>query len=169
MAVALTGCNFFGGGDEASTSQEEQAAPAETQQAADTTAQTEPAPQETAPQQTTPATRVERPSVQTTAMDEPWTPTHTGTVDPGMTRAQVVAVWGEPVTERTTGNWTFMHFRNGCEASCGTFDVVMLEGGQVVDAIVRGQGHAYSGVSSSPPNRVAEFTPPASGPGDTES
>ncbi len=93
--------------------------------------------------------------------EEPWFPTHTGTVRPGMTSDEVVATWGPTVTDRAVGNWTFLYFRNGCEQACGTFDVVMLEGGQVVDAIVRGSGHTYAGVSSSPADRVAEFTPPA--------
>ena len=92
--------------------------------------------------------------------EEPWFPTHTGTVRPGMTSDEVVATWGPTVTDRAVGNWTFLYFRNGCEQACGTFDVVMLEGGQVVDAIVRGSGHTYAGVSSSPADRVAEFTPP---------
>jgi len=94
--------------------------------------------------------------------EEPWFPTDTGTVRPGMTSEEVVATWGPPVTDRAAGNWTFLYFRNGCEQACGTFDVVLLEGGQVVDAIVRGVGHTYAGISSSPPDRVGEFTAPAS-------
>ncbi len=93
--------------------------------------------------------------------EEPWFPSDTGTVRPGMTSDEVVATWGPSVADRAVGNWTFLYFRNGCEQACGTFDVVMLEGGQVVDAIVRGFGHTYAGVSSSPADRVAEFTPPA--------
>ena len=116
----------------------------------------------TTPPPMDPATEAAPPPQQTAAAmpsmpaaDEPWIPEFTGTVDPGMTRDQVVGVWGEPVTERSSGNRTYMYYRNGCEASCGTFDVVFLEGGQVVDAIVRGQGHDYSGMSSSPPGREA--------------
>ena len=95
-------------------------------------------------------------------VDEPWTPTDTGTISPGMSRADVIAVWGVPVAERQHGNRTYLYFRNGCEVTCGTFDLVFLEGDQVVDAIVRGQGHHYAGVSSSPVERAAEFTPPRS-------
>ncbi len=80
-----------------------------------------------------------------------------------MTREQVIAVWGEPVVKRSAGAWTYLFFRNGCEVSCGTFDVVFLQDGQVVDAIVRGEGHIYAGVSSSPPGRVAEPTPGRAG------
>ena len=73
---------------------------------------------------------------------------------------QVIGVWGEPVVERAAGAWTFLFFRNGCELACGTFDLVMFENDQAVDAVVRGRGHTYAGVSSSPANRLAEFTPP---------
>jgi len=96
-------------------------------------------------------------------MDEPWTPTHTGTVSPGMSREAVVGVWGEPVAQRASGDWTYLYYRNGCEYTCGTFDVVMLQGGEVVDAIVRGRGHIYSGVSSSPAGSEGQFTPPGGG------
>ena len=75
---------------------------------------------------------------------------------PGMSRDEVVAEWGEPVTERTLGEWSYLYFRNGCEIRCGTYDIVMLQGGQVVDAVVRAPNNAYSGVSSSPPDREAE-------------
>ncbi|UCF40769.1 MAG: hypothetical protein JSW43_00025 [Gemmatimonadota bacterium] len=96
-------------------------------------------------------------------VDEPWFPTDTGTVRPGMTRMDVIAVWGEPVVERSAGNRTYLYYRNGCEVTCGTYDVVFLENDQVVDAIVRGRGHNYAGMSSSPPDREAQFTPPVPG------
>jgi hypothetical protein len=98
------------------------------------------------------------------AEDQPWTPIDTGTVSPGMTRDQVIAVWGVPVAERTLEGRTYLYFRNGCEVSCGTFDVVFLETDQVVDAIVRGQGHNYSGTSSSPPERHGAMTRPGTPP-----
>ncbi len=93
------------------------------------------------------------------AQEVPWTPTDTGTVRPGMTRDEVVAVWGAPMTERTIGVWTYMYYRNGCERSCGIHDVVFLENGQVVNAIVRGRGHTYAGMSSSPSGQTPQFTP----------
>ena len=82
-----------------------------------------------------------------------------------MTREQVVEAWGEPAVERGAENWLYMHYRNGCEVTCGTDDIVFLQDGQVVDAIVRWQGHTYSGVSSSPPGREAEPTLPQGGIG----
>jgi hypothetical protein len=98
------------------------------------------------------------------AVDQPWTPTDTGTVAPGMTRDQVIAVWGVPAAERSLEGRTYLYFRNGCEVSCGTFDVVFLQNDQVVDAIVRGPGHTYSGTSSSPPERQGKMTKPGAPP-----
>jgi hypothetical protein len=127
----------------------------QTPAAMDTTTMAPP-PMETPPSQ--PARQA--PPVQMPTTDEPWTPTHTGTVTPGMTRDEVIGVWGPPVTERALGAWTYLYFRNGCEASCGTFDVVFLENGAVVNAIVRGAGHTYSGTSTSPPGQEPRATPP---------
>ncbi len=93
--------------------------------------------------------------------DEPWTPLDTGTVAPGMSREEVIALWGVPVAERSVGDRAYLYFRNGCEVSCGTFDVVFLENGVVVDAIVRGPGHNYAGTSTSPPGRKGQLTRPA--------
>jgi hypothetical protein len=130
-------------------------------QPADTT--TPPPPVDTPPP---PPVQVETPTRVITApslADEPWSPTDTGTVSPGMSRDQVVALWGQPVAERAAGSWNYLYFRNGCEVSCGTFDVVFLQSGQVVDAIVRGPGHGYAGTSSSPPGREPVATAPRSG------
>ncbi len=97
-----------------------------------------------------------------TAREIPWNPEFTGTIDPGMTRDQVISIWGEPVTERVNGNFGYMFYRNGCEIACGMYDTVLLEGNQVIDAVVRGAGHRYSGISSSPPGRTPEETLPQS-------
>ena len=103
----------------------------------------------------------QQPVRQTSAVDEvPYTPEMSGVVDPGMTREQVISVWGEPAQERQTGNRTYLYYRNGCENACGTYDLVLLEGGEVVDAVVRHPAHVYSGVSSSPAGRQPAFTPP---------
>lgn len=79
-------------------------------------------------------------------------------VRPGMTEAEVVAAWGEPLAKRTRGNFTYLHFQTDCLKECGTYDVVILEGGQVVDAIARSKNHRYDGVSSSPVERPPEYT-----------
>jgi hypothetical protein len=94
-------------------------------------------------------------------MDEPWTPVHTGTLAPGMGRDEVVALWGPPEVERMVGDRGYLYFRNGCEVTCGTYDVVFLEFGQVVDVIARGEGHTYAGTSSSPAGGMPAPTRPA--------
>ena len=81
-------------------------------------------------------------------------------VQPGMTEADVRARWGDPAAVRTANQWTYLFYHNGRERAAGTYDVVFLQNGQVVDAIVRGPEHAYGGQSSSPEGRVPEFTPP---------
>lgn len=86
--------------------------------------------------------------------DEPFVSQDTGTLDPGMRESDVYSLWGPPVSVRRAGQWTYLYFRNGCEYSCGTYDVVFLQDGQVVDVIHRWPGHRYSGQSSSPPGVV---------------
>jgi len=95
--------------------------------------------------------------------DEPLVSNDTGTIDPGMTERDVYSLWGPPVGVRRAGQWTYLYFRNGCEYSCGTYDVVFLHNGMVVDAVLRWPGHGYGGQSSSPPGVV----PLPTRPGDT--
>jgi hypothetical protein len=149
-AVAACG----GTDEEAGTPAETVQQPAPEVAAPPPASEQEPAPAEQAPVQQAPR------QTAAAAYDEPWTPEFTGTVDPGMSYDAVVGVWGEPVAERSADGRQYLYFRNGCEASCGTFDVVFLENGAVVDAIVRGPGHTYSGASSSPPGQEAVATLP---------
>ena len=88
----------------------------------------------------------------------------TRTVRPGMTEADVRARWGEPVAVRRLNDWTYLFFRNGEERRVGYYDVVLLQNGQVMDAVVRSADHVYAGQSSSPPDRAPSFTPPAGQP-----
>jgi hypothetical protein len=81
------------------------------------------------------------------------------TIKPGMTELEVRAIWGNPLTVRNAGAMTFLYFRNDC-SRCGTHDVVFLEGGQVIDAVVRDSHRRYDGVSSSPVERKPEATRP---------
>ncbi len=46
------------------------------------------------------------------------------------------------------------HPTQRCEYTCGTMDVVTLKNGAVVDAVLRWDGHRYSGESSSPPGKM---------------
>jgi hypothetical protein len=84
------------------------------------------------------------------------------TVRPGMNAAQVRAAWGAPSGTRTRGDYTYMFYANDCQPACGIQDVVILERGQVVDAVARGRGHRYDGVSSSPAGRTPSPTPSTS-------
>ena len=91
--------------------------------------------------------------------DVPYNSNDTGTINPGMTEREVYETWAAPAAVRRLGEYTYLFFRNGCEYTCGTMDVVTLQNGKVVDAIVRWDGHRYSGESSSPPGRVPTPTP----------
>ncbi|OLD05441.1 MAG: hypothetical protein AUI99_01535 [Gemmatimonadetes bacterium 13_1_40CM_3_69_22] len=82
--------------------------------------------------------------------DVPYNSPDTGTIAPGMSEKDVYALWGPPGAVRHQGEWTYLFFRNGCEYTCGTEDVVTLQDGHVVDAVLRWPGHGYSGQSSSP-------------------
>jgi len=72
------------------------------------------------------------------------------TIDPGMTREEVMAVIGQPVSTRSYQGFTYLLYKNGCEKKCGMNDLVVLDSGKVVDAVFRSKGRAYSGTSSSP-------------------
>jgi hypothetical protein len=94
------------------------------------------------------------PAGQALTRDVPYHSADTGTVNPGMSEREVYEIWAAPAAVRRVGEYTYLFFRNGCEYTCGTMDVVTLQNGHVVDAIVRWDGHRYSGESSSPPGRV---------------
>ncbi len=167
LCVATIGCDRvslpFLSRDEADTTAADTAVAVE-QPGLDTTALAPaPDPTELAQAPAQPEPQRPPPSRVSSLVDEPWFPTDTGTIRPGMSAMEVIAIWGEPVAERIYGSRTYLYYRNGCEVTCGTFDVVFLENDQVVDAIVRGRGHTYAGMSSSPPDREAQFTPPTTG------
>jgi hypothetical protein len=90
------------------------------------------------------------PDVPLPARDVPFDSPDTGTIAPGMGERDVYSLWGPPIAVRRQGDMTYLYYRNGCEYSCGTADVVFLQNGQVVDAVLRWPGHGYSGQSSSP-------------------
>jgi hypothetical protein len=125
----------------------------------------QPAPPATAPAKPpahrTPAIPVPQGPVAT--RDVPYDSKYTGTVDPGMSEKDVYAVWGPPAGVRRQGEFTYLFFPNGCEYTCGTADVVILQNNKIVDAVVRWPGHHYSGQSSSP----AATQPHARPGGDT--
>ena len=91
--------------------------------------------------------------------DVPYVSNDTGTIAPGMSERDIYALWGEPAAVRRAGEYTYLFFQNGCEYTCGTMDVVVLQNDQVVDAVLRWDGHRYSGESSSPPGRIPFANP----------
>jgi len=105
------------------------------------------------------------PAVPLPARDVPYESPDTGTIAPGMSEREVYSLWGPPIAVRHQGDMTYLYYRNGCEFTCGTEDVVFLQNNKVVDAVLRWPGHGYSGQSSSP------FATPPHGParpgGDT--
>lgn len=86
--------------------------------------------------------------------DVPFASQDTGTIAPGMAERDVYSLWGAPAAVRRAGEYTYLFFNNGCEYTCGTMDVVTLQNGNVVDAIVRWDGHRYAGESSSPQGKM---------------
>ena len=73
-----------------------------------------------------------------------------GSIDPGMSRAQVIERLGTPASERAMNGFTYLLYENGCERICGMSDLVTLQGDSVVDAIFRAPARQYTGESSSP-------------------
>jgi outer membrane protein assembly factor BamE (lipoprotein component of BamABCDE complex) len=71
-------------------------------------------------------------------------------IDPGMSRDSVVARFGKPASEQRYGNFTYLFYGNGREAQVGMADIVILENGVVVDAVLRSPRRSYTGTSSSP-------------------
>jgi hypothetical protein len=90
------------------------------------------------------------PSQPVAVVDVPYNSADTGTIAPGMAEKDIYSLWGPPADVRRQGQYTYLFFPNGCEHTCGTADVVILQNGQVVDAVLRWPGHGYSGQSSSP-------------------
>ena len=76
--------------------------------------------------------------------------TGAGTIDPGMTRAQVIERLGKPATIRTYQGSTYLMYSNKCGKKCGMQDLVILEHDSVVDAVLRSPDRHYTGTSSSP-------------------
>ncbi len=72
------------------------------------------------------------------------------TVAPGMSKAQVIASLGQPITSRTVGEDTYLFYVNACGKKCGINDLVILHADSVADAIFRAPDRHYTGKSSSP-------------------
>lgn len=77
------------------------------------------------------------------------------TISPGMTTAQVRSLLGEPATVRTTGDWSYLYYLNGCAVRCGSDDVVFVQNGRVVTAVFR---TARRRIAGGPASAVLERT-----------
>lgn len=77
-------------------------------------------------------------------------------IDPGMSREQVIAKLGKPVSEHSSGARTYLYYANGDEKKYGMHDFVALEDGKVIDAVFRSNARKYNGKSSSPAPVPAE-------------
>ena len=71
-------------------------------------------------------------------------------IDPGMTKSQVIERLGVPAAERVSGAYTYLFYQNGREYTVGMSDLVILQNNAVVDAIFRSAAREYTGRSSSP-------------------
>jgi hypothetical protein len=71
-------------------------------------------------------------------------------IDPGMTKSQVIERLGAPAAERSSGAYTYLFYQNGRERTAGMSDLVIFQNGAVVDAIFRSAAREYTGSSSSP-------------------
>ncbi len=76
--------------------------------------------------------------------------TTTGTIDPGMTKQQVIERLGKPATIRSYEGTTYMLYPNKCGRTCGMQDLVILDHDAVIDAVFRSADRHYTGSSSSP-------------------
>ncbi len=74
----------------------------------------------------------------------------TQTIRPGMTQEEVRAVFGQPDSQRMVGQFAYYFYDNGCLRVCGFPDLVIFQGGQVIDAVLRADWRRYEGTSSSP-------------------
>lgn len=96
-----------------------------------------------------------------------------GTIDPGMTRAQVIATLGKPATIRNFQGSTYLMYSNSCGKKCGMQDIVILDHDVVVDAMFRSPNRHYTGTSSSPdatkPNSRTQRNAPLVVPGSDAS
>jgi hypothetical protein len=71
-------------------------------------------------------------------------------IDPGMTKGQVIERLGNPFAERSSGAYMYLFYQNGVERTAGMSDLVILQNDAVVDAIFRSAAREYTGRSSSP-------------------
>ena len=72
-------------------------------------------------------------------------------IDPGMTKEQVLARLGNPSEESHSGSFTYLLYNSDCGAKCRQDDLVVLERGEVTDAVFQSGKRTYTGQSEEPP------------------
>jgi hypothetical protein len=85
-----------------------------------------------------------------------------GSIRAGMTADEVRAAFGPPATVRQTDGWTYLFYHNGCPRRCGSDDVVFLQEGRVVAAVLRTARRRFAG----PPAAAALESVDPGPPGD---
>lgn len=84
-------------------------------------------------------------------------------IDPGMTREEVLARLGTPNGESHFGSFTYLFYENGCAVKCGVDDVVVLDKNIVTDAVFHSSKRTFTGVSgpaTSLPSVSTGYFPP---------
>jgi hypothetical protein len=71
-------------------------------------------------------------------------------IDPGMTKEQVLARLGNPSEETHSGSFTYLLYNSDCGAKCRQDDLVVLERGVVTDAVFQSGKRTYTGHSEQP-------------------
>ncbi|HEU4453582.1 MAG TPA: hypothetical protein VFR81_11015 [Longimicrobium sp.] len=84
-------------------------------------------------------------------------------ISEGMSGDQVRSVFGAPATVRTTGDWQYWYYHNGCPNRCGSDDVVFFREGRVVAAVLRTQRRRFSGPRANDALERYDDAAPASG------
>ncbi|MDB4950408.1 MAG: hypothetical protein JWM27_3057 [Gemmatimonadetes bacterium] len=85
----------------------------------------------------------------------------------GMSAEQVRAAFGAPARTREQGDWTYWFYANGCPVRCGSDDVVFLQDGKVVAAVLRTGTRQFDGPNASASLASIEGIPAADGPRGT--
>jgi hypothetical protein len=81
----------------------------------------------------------------------------------GMSADEVRAAFGSPARTRDQGDWTYWFYANGCPVRCGSDDVVFLQDGRVVAAVLRTGRRRFEGPNASAALASVEGLPPERG------
>ncbi|HET6764992.1 MAG TPA: hypothetical protein VFH27_15010 [Longimicrobiaceae bacterium] len=83
-----------------------------------------------------------------------------GSIRAGMSPDEVRAAFGAPARTRDEGDWSYWFYNNGCPVRCGSDDVVFLQNGKVVAAVLRTGVRNFEGPAASSAIASIEGLPP---------